>query len=213
MRDVYVLSGLGVDHRVFDHFRFENMKVTFIIWVAPLKSESLATYAKRIAQQITAEHPILIGLSFGGMVAIEIAKIRIVQKVILIASAKVNGEIPRLFRLLGQLKLHVLLPSEFLKQSNSVTFWFFGVHKEEDKKLLRAILKDTDPIFLRWAIHAILTWQNTNIPSNVLHIHGSKDRLLPYRLVVADYCIPGGGHFMTVNKASQIEAIIVANSN
>lgn len=211
MKEVYVLSGLGVDHRVFEHFRFENMRVTFLAWVLPVKHESLTAYAKRMAQQITTAHPILIGLSFGGMVAIEIAKILAVQKIICIASAKEKAEIPLLFRLLGRLKVHTLLPTARLKRSNSLTYWFFGVHTQEDKKLLKAILDDTDPVFLRWAIDAILTWNNTTIPSNVLHIHGDRDRLLPHRLVTVDYSIVGGGHFMTVNKASQIEAIISAH--
>lgn len=210
MGELYVLSGLGVDHRVFEQFRFENRKVVFLAWIPPVKKESLASYAKRIAQQITTESPILIGLSFGGMVAIEIAKIRTVQKVIVIASAKGKCEIPPLFRFFGRLKFNLLLPATLLKRSNRLTYWFFGVYTQEDKKLLKTILNDTDPVFLQWAIAAILTWQNTVIPSGVLHIHGDQDRLLPYRFVAADYCISGGGHFMTVNKASQIEAIISA---
>lgn len=206
-----MLSGLGVDHRVFEHFRFENKKVTFLVWIPPLKKESLAAYAKRMAQQIPTDNPVLIGLSFGGMVAIEIAKIRVVQKVIVIASAKSKREIPPLFRLLGRLKLHRLLSAALLKRGNRLTYWFFGVHTQEDRQLLKTILDDTDPVFLRWAIDAILTWQNAVVPSRVLHIHGDQDRLLPYRFVIADYCVVGGGHFMTVNKASQIEAIMSAH--
>lgn len=208
MNKIYVLSGLGVDERVFDTFEFNDSIVRFISWIPPLKKESLADYAKRIAMQIEDEHPVIIGLSFGGMVAVEIAKIRKVKKVIVLASAKERAELPKLYLFIGQWRLHRLMPSFVLKQCNFLTYWFFGVHTEKEKKMLQRIILDTDERFLTWAIHAILTWQNKEIPGNLVHIHGSKDHILPCNLVKYDYLIEGGGHFMTVNRAQEIEQII-----
>ncbi|MGK6351614.1 hypothetical protein [Parapedobacter sp. DT-150] len=45
-------------------------------------------------------------------------------------------------------------------------------------------------------------------PSNTVHIHGTADRILPFRFVKADYVIPGGSHLMVVNRAKEISDII-----
>lgn len=90
MNKIYVFSGLGVDKRVYDNIDFGTLDVEFIDWIEPLKNESLESYAFRISKKITEENPILIGLSFGGMLAAEISKIINVKKIILIASAKID---------------------------------------------------------------------------------------------------------------------------
>lgn len=94
----YVFSGLGADERVFKNLSFGEAEVEHIHWIPPLTTETLAQYAQRIAQRITTPHPVLVGLSFGGMVAVEIAKILPVEKVILISSAKTRDELPPSYR-------------------------------------------------------------------------------------------------------------------
>ena len=74
MKHIYLLSGLGVDDRVFEKIVFPYPH-TFIKWMLPLVQETMQAYAKRLSEQITHANPILIGLSFGGMMSIEIAKI------------------------------------------------------------------------------------------------------------------------------------------
>lgn len=78
----YLLSGLGADGTVFQYLDFEGVEVEYMEWLPPLPKETLPAYAKRMTQKITTPHPILVGLSFGGMVAIEIAKQIPVKKVI-----------------------------------------------------------------------------------------------------------------------------------
>ena len=82
------------------------------------------------------------------------------------------------------------------------------VEIDSEKLLLKNILKDTDPKFFAWAINEIVNWKNETIPENIIHIHGNKDRIIPFKNVKADFVIEGGGHFMTVNKAGEIEKII-----
>lgn len=209
MRKIYILSGLGVDKRVFNNFDFVDMDVEFIDWISPQKKETLSNYTKRIASNIQSELPILIGLSFGGIVAIEIAKIIKVKQIILIASAKNKFELPLYYRLVGKLQLNKLVPTSILKTHNSITNWFFGANTKEDKDLLKNIINDTNPIFLKWAINQIVNWKNSTISKDIVHIHGNKDRIIPIRNIQADYIISGGGHFMTVDRASEIENILL----
>ncbi|MDM1377866.1 alpha/beta hydrolase [Myroides marinus] len=208
MKKVYILCGLGVDKRVFNNFKFDGLDVEYIDWIPPTKKESLSAYARRLANHIQHKEPILIGLSFGGMVAMEIAKIIEVKKVILIASAKNKYELPFYFRIIGKIGLNKVIPAKLLKSSNYITNWFFGAQTKEEKLLLKSILHDTNPIFLKWAINEIINWDNTVEPVSTIHIHGNSDRILPISYTKADYYINQGGHFMTINKSKEIEEII-----
>lgn len=204
----YLLSGLGADGSVFQYIDFEGVEVEYIEWIAPLPKETLSAYAQRISQKITTPHPILVGLSFGGMVAMEIAKQIPVKKLILISSAKERKELPWFYRFSARLNIQKILSYTLMKRANAFTYWLFGVTSPQEKALLKNILRSTPTIFLKWAINAILTWENTEIPSHILHIHGDKDRILPYRNVKNTHCIIGGGHSMIINRAHEITPII-----
>ncbi|WP_353197674.1 alpha/beta hydrolase [Parapedobacter defluvii] len=207
MRTYYLFSGLGADHRAFQGMEFPG-ETRHISWVPPLPNESIAGYAERIAAQITSPSPILVGLSFGGMMALEVGKHVQAEQVILISSAKSKAEIPRYYRWLGGLSLQRLIPASQITKANRWLYWLFGAETPEEKSLLADILADTDPTFFRWAVNSIATWNNTAVPANTIHIHGIADRILPYRFVKADYVIPGGSHFMAVNRAKEISDII-----
>jgi pimeloyl-ACP methyl ester carboxylesterase len=201
---IYAFSGLGADERVFQRLDFSGYEITFIKWLRLEKKETLEEFAVRISNQIHHHKPILIGLSFGGMVALEVAKLIKTEKIILISSAKTKDELPWYYRLAGGLRIHKLLPSRLLQNSNFITHWFFGVQSTFDKNLLRQILHETDPVFLKWAIDKIVRWENETVPSNVFHIHGDNDKILPLPYVTANITIQNGGHFMILNKAAEV---------
>ena len=210
MTNIYIFSGLGADKRVFKYLDFSAYNTTFMEWIAPEDNEPIENYAKRLAEQVKTEKPILIGLSFGGIMATEVAKHIETEKIILIASAKSKSEIPFYYRWLGTLKLHKIVPSRLMKQANFVSFWLFGIKTNEDKKLLIEIWKDTDPQFLKWAINAIVNWKNTTEHKNLQHIHGTADRILPIRFAKYDVEVKDGGHFMTINKFDELNTILNA---
>lgn len=141
MSKIYILSGLGVDRRVFDKIDFGDLDVEFIDWITPLRNEPLEDYAKRISLKITTQNPVLIGLSFGGMVAVEISKIIKTKKIILIASAKNKFELPKFNRISGKLGLNKLIPKSLFKKQNFFTNWLFGIETESEKLLLKNILQ------------------------------------------------------------------------
>lgn len=154
------------------------------------------------------EEAIIVGLSFGGMLATEMAIHHPRTKVIIVSSAKTYKELPfylRMWRHLPVYKLH--------SQKNKILMGRFalnilGSKGEEQKKLQLQILTDSDPSFTRWATGAILNWKNTIVPKNVVHIHGTADKLLPYRFVKADYTVDGGEHVMLMDMHSTISALL-----
>lgn len=204
MKSIYVFSGLGTDERVFQNIDFGDHITTFIRWIKPNDKERIESYAKRLTEQIHNDQPILVGLSFGGIMATEVGKLIDTEKIIIIASAKIRKEIPFYYLLAGRLRLHKLLPARFLVRPNAFNNWLFGTQTEQEKKLLSEIFKDTDISFLKWAIDKIVTWKNEVEHKNINHIHGTADRILPYRFVTCDLTVEHGGHFMTVNKANEI---------
>ena len=208
MKNVYVFSGLGADKRVFQNMDFSEYNTIFLEWILPIKNESIENYSKRLLEQINHQKPILIGLSFGGIIATEIAKIIDTEKIILIASAKNFNEIPNYYRFAGKLKIHKLLPSKLLKIPNVLSYWFFGIQNKTDKIILKDILKDTNEEFLKWAIDKIVTWKNTVKHNNLVNIHGTQDRILPIKNIDYDLKVENGGHFMTLNKAVELTKIV-----
>lgn len=204
MKNIYLFSGLGADERVFVHLDFTGFNITFIRWVRPSKNETIEQYAQRLTEQITTSKPILIGLSFGGMMAIEVAKIIDTERIIVISSAKTQAEIPFYYRLAGFFRLHKLVPTALLKRPGSLNNWLFGAYNAEDKAILASILRDTDNVFLKWAIDIIVRWDNKTVPKNVTHLHGTADRILPIRFVKCAEKVQGGGHLMLLNRAAEL---------
>ncbi len=204
-KSIYLISGLGADERVFQRLNFGLFKPHFIKWVAPKNDELIQDYALRLSEQIEDRNPIIVGVSFGGILAIEIAKLIDCQRVILISSAKTKYDIPVYYRFLGQLKLHQLIPIGLFKMPNLLTFWFFGMREKNEKMLLKSILKDTDETFLKWAIDAIVNWKNEKIMDNLMHIHGDLDRILPIKnRHEIDVIIPNSGHLMVFSQADLV---------
>ena len=71
---IYCISGLGADHTVFDRLDINGEKVC-ISWIPSFEWESLKDYARRLTAQVDTSEPfLLLGVSFGGMLAVEMNK-------------------------------------------------------------------------------------------------------------------------------------------
>jgi len=207
-KKIYLFSGLGADERAFMHLDFNGYSAHFMQWLDPVQNEGVGAYAKRMAEQIDGTDPIFVGISFGGIVAIEVAKHLQPQKLIVIASAKTKYEVPFYFRISGMLGLNRLMPERFIVESNAFTNWIFGARTVSGRKILGQILGDTDPKFFKWAVNEIVNWDNKELVPNIYHIHGSSDRLLPICFVNNDITIKHGGHLMTINKSDELNRVL-----
>ena len=207
---IYFLSGLGADSRAFKYLTFPaDTEIVFIDWLIPEKNEPLRNYAKRIAGKIDHSKPfILVGLSFGGILATEILEFITPQKTILLSSVTRRQELPFYYRLAGLLKLNKIIPLKATNKINFLTNWVFGIAAPKDKLLLAEILAATNSEFSMWAVNEILNWKRTVTPSNLIRIHGNKDRVLPMIKFKPDYLIKDGGHLIVITQAKEISKIL-----
>ncbi|MDB5273806.1 MAG: hypothetical protein JWO58_2173 [Chitinophagaceae bacterium] len=204
---VYCISGLGADERAFAALHF-NRPVVHVKWLTPFKKESLTSYCKRLIEQIdTSEDFILLGVSFGGMLACEFNKYIHPKHTIIISSAAQASELPWLYKVMGRIRLANWLPTFMLLPPSFVLPYLFGIKDPAQKLILQNISRDTDLVFLRWAVGEITRWKNTFIPPHLLRIHGDKDKVLP-ALSPDAQVIKGGGHFMIIDRANEISALI-----
>jgi hypothetical protein len=84
----------------------------------------------------------------------------------------------------------------------------FSTETSQDKKMIRSMIDQCDPEFIRWAFHAALSWRNKELPANFFHIHGKADLVLPLRFTKPGYLIEKGDHLMVMTKAGKINAIL-----
>lgn len=208
---IYFISGLGADRRVFRNLIFPtDFELIYLDWIIPMPDELLEDYAIRLASDIDPTTPFyLVGLSMGGMMATEIAKKLNPIHTFLISSVPNHKQIPWYFKLAGKLKLQKMITASLIKQARFISPTLLGGKTPEERILLKKLILDSDPVFMKWAITSILEWRNSEKPENLTHIHGNKDITLPIRYCKPDVIINGAGHFMIYANAKEISSYIM----
>ena len=205
----YLIPGLGADERVFQNLQpLLHGGTRVLTWLLPEPGEALPHYAARMAETIPPEQPcVLVGVSFGGVVALEICRLRPLARAVLVSSVPDASCLPPLLRLIRNSGVYRLVPPAMLKLFPRVGQWYFGVKNGEEYELFKQILQDMEPRYTRWAIHRLLHWDSTSAP-NSIQILGTHDRVFPPGPTPVDHLIPGGGHFMVVSHAREISEIL-----
>jgi len=209
MKKVYFISGLGADRRVFEFLDLSFCEPVFLDWIPPQRNETLGEYALRLCAPIREADATIVGLSLGGMMASEVARAFPKTQAIIISSIKTSKEFPSYLRfLLKYLPLYKLTTRSLLLKIMPVILWFLGAKTESQKALLRDVVLKTDIPFIKWSISAIANWKRDDVPANVIHIHGTADRILPYKFAHPHHTIPDGEHLMIKTKPAEVSAML-----
>lgn len=207
--NIYFIPGLGADKKIFKHIRVpEGFTAHYLDWLPPRKDETLKSYSDLLAEKIDTSQPfVIVGLSFGGMLAAEIIDKYPLGKMILISSVPEYGKLPFYYRFAGKIGLDRLLPVSLLKWA-ALMKRLFTAETREQKAYLKKMIRDVDSSFIKWGLHAIVKWRGGAKNKNYVHIHGSGDALLPARYCRATHIIKGGGHLMILTRYDEINRIL-----
>lgn len=207
--NVYFISGIGADYRLFTHLRLpEGHQPSYIHWIPPQKEEKLKDYALRLAEQIDLKKPfMLVGLSLGGIMAVEIAKRYPPVCTIIISSVPVTAHLPKYYQLAYRLGLGKLVPASLLKMAATVKH-SLTMRSPLNRKLMRDIIRSGDDHFIRWALNAVLEWENTTIPHPFFHIHGTRDEVFPINLTKPTHIVPKGRHMLLMSRPETVNNIL-----
>lgn len=198
---IYALGGLGADIRVYANINLSRHHIHPVNWITPKVGESLTAYAKRLSVQIDTTKPFAImGVSFGGMMAMELTKYVAPFRVILISSVAASCQLPAYFKW-GKWVPEWMITRPPIALMNKL----FGTQHP----LLKTIIADSDLAFLRWAVPRIAQWEFSDASIPVTRIHGTRDSVIPLKGEV-DFVIKDGGHFMVVDQGQEIQQYIHA---
>jgi pimeloyl-ACP methyl ester carboxylesterase len=199
-------SGMAADASILapQMAAFPNLLVPE--WPQPIEDESLSEYCERLAEKLRPHGAVAIGgVSFGGIVALEVAQFLKPPCVILIASVRGPSEMPWRIRALGPfLPLLTFMPIRWMQWlAGAAPLWssvFAGVVKQ---------FRQADPVTLRWSIRQIFHWkQAATLACPLFQIHGDRDFVFPVSKTKPQVIVQGGGHLISVTRGRQVNEFV-----
>ena len=209
---VYFVPGLAASIDIFEFIELpeDTFEIHYLDWLVPeSQSETLSDYAKRMCARIKHKNPVLVGVSFGGIIVQEMSKIIETKKTILISSVKTKNELPKRLRIAKATKAYKLFPTKAILSLENFAKYAFGDFAKKRVELYRKYLSMRDETYLPWAVYNVLHWQQDTLLPNVVHIHGNADGVFPIKHIKNCIVIEGGTHVMILNKAKQISKILM----
>lgn len=197
-----MMPGLAASAAIFERIVLpaDIFETVLLEWEIPLEKETLPEYAKRIAQKIQHPNPVLIGVSFGGILVQEMTRFIEARKVIIISSVKTNVEFPRRMKVAKTTKAYKLIPTNLVANVESLSKFSFGYKIDQRLKLYEKFLGVRDKRYLDWAVEQVILWERTIADEKVVHIHGDDDDVFPIKQIQNCIVVKGGTHAMILVK-------------
>jgi pimeloyl-ACP methyl ester carboxylesterase len=209
---VYLIAGQGSDSAIFQNFTWDSTQyeIVHVVCRTPKKNELMRAYSHDLITQIdTSQKFSLIGVSLGGMLAVELTAMIHPEKTIIISSAKSAGEIPWRYRFMKRFKAYNAISPRRYKKSSSRVQGVVEPDRNNNERVFKEMLARKDPLFLKRATHMIVQWDRKELPKEIIHIHGTDDHTLPIRFVNPTFVIENGSHMMTLTRSEEIFEIIL----
>lgn len=196
------MPGLAASSAIFEKISLSEaiFETILLEWEIPLDNETLSQYSKRIADKIVHPNPVLIGVSFGGILVQEMAQFITARKVIIISSVKSNLEFPKRMKVAKATKAYKLIPTNLFANIESLSAFSFGSKINQRLKLYEKFLRVRDKHYLDWAVEQVILWERTVADEGVIHIHGDEDDVFPIKNIQNCMVVKGGTHVMILTK-------------
>lgn len=214
---IYFIPGLGANCKIFERLQFDQnyFNLEYLEWIEPHKNETFDSYINRFSKSITENMPILIGVSFGGIIAQEIGKKINCEKIYIVSSIKSEKDFSPTMKTFKYIKAYKLFPSKYV---STLLKWgnMFSPQSSIGKKtrLYNTYLTQRSNYYLDWSMKMILNWKNEKPLKNIIHIQGTKDHIFPLRYIKNNVIeIKNGTHAMILFKGREISNIIQQTIN
>ena len=206
---IILLPGMTPNDMIFDRLRPLLSEAHIVSWIPPNSRESLQSYAIRLAGSLPQHDPCIVcGVSFGGIVAQEVAHHLPARACVLISSIRHPRELPPWFRLLQGIPRSAAELS--LAGAGRFADLVPGKTRTASTTRLRKLC-GASGAWYRWATSAVLGWHPTaheeSIP--ILQIHGDRDETFPLRFLRPDRVVRGGGHVLPLSHPGEVADFIV----
>lgn len=201
---IYFMPGMAANSKIFKNITLptERFEQHMLEWSIPNKNMTLKEYAKEMNKQIVHENPVLVGVSFGGMLVQEMAKYLKVKKIIVISSVKYESELPRRMLFAKYTKVHKLLPTGLVNNVELLAKYAFGETVNKRLALYEEYLSIRDKYYIDWSINQIVNWKRSEeCPENLVHIHGDKDAVFPINRIKNCITVKNGTHTMIIHRS------------
>ena len=210
-----LLPGLGADRRLFRGQEDAFPDLVVPPWISPQAQESLAGYAQRFAETLAPARPFILGgVSFGGMVAYEMARHLRPEAVLLIGSCRSPKAVGHLFRVFRPIL--PILPVWFFDLVRACAPWGLRMARglsPAQWELCVAISRDADPRLIKWGCRAILGWKPGPLPGvRIFQIHGQRDLLISAKRAGADELVPDGGHLICLTHTELVNEFLMRST-
>jgi pimeloyl-ACP methyl ester carboxylesterase len=199
---VYLMPGMAANSTIFKniHLDEDRFEIHRLEWFLPKRGMTLGEYAEAMCDHIRHEDPVLIGVSFGGILVQEMARIIPVKKLIIISSVKNHNELPKRLIFAKYTKIHKLLPTGLVNNVELLTKYAFGETVNKRLELYEEFLSIRDKYYIDWAIDQMVHWKQKEQHPGLIHIHGDKDAVFPIQYIKDCLQVKGGTHIMILNR-------------
>jgi hypothetical protein len=205
---IYAIPGLGTNEKLYVNTHIKNHQIVILNWPIPTLNETMESYAKKFLPQIDQTKPFcLLGVSFGGMLCAELSKTTTPFKLFLVSTCKTRMELPWYLKIFKHIPIHKIVGEKYHRKLAYHGKWFIGFGNAYIPEYIGMVNSMTENYF-KFCINMIVNWKGKDYGKNIIHIHGTNDRLLRYKYVKSDYTIKGGSHAMIVFNAAEINSII-----
>lgn len=200
---IYFMPGMAANTKIFEYIKLpeKDYEMHFIEWELPMQKESLSEYAKRMTKKIKHQNPILFGVSFGGILVQEMSKFITVKKVVVVSSVVHQKEFPTRMKLARITKAYKLVPTQLFSDIEKLAKYVLGETATHRVELYKKYMSVSEKVYLDWAIEQLINWKQNNVIDNVIHIHGSHDKIFPVKYIKGNVIkVNNGTHVMIINK-------------
>lgn len=206
---IYAFGGLGTSERLFAKLDFGVHELHFIEFPIPKEAESLSTYIDQLSDKIDTSEPfMLLGFSFGGIFANELAHRLHPEKLILCSTFVDPNELPLKVKFVKWIQLYRWIPDSLYQYDNRISRFVLRLFGRGIQRLMVEIMKQAGPLMSKWSMRTVLPW-NGRIPSGkTIRIHGLNERIIPINgLEKVDHALPGG-HFLVLTHPKFVNKVL-----